>query len=600
MMNTNMQGTGPQHSDLHSSTIMMVDDEPVMLDIVQVFLEEAGYRHFINIEDSTKAVGRLINANPDILLLDLDMPEVGGFQILKQVRALDDFKHLPVIILTASDEPFDKLKALELGATDFLSKPVDPSELALRVKNTLAAKRYQDNLVYYDSLTGLANRKLFLGELSKQILRVTREGKSLVLLDIGLDQFRQLNETLGVNCGDEVLKTVAQRLLSALPGNNLVGRDGNNMQVVNIARTGGNEFSVVLHGVRSAEDMSMICNLALDTIRQPMDIYGNDIQLTASIGIAVAPGDGDDADTLFKHATSTKDFSQKQGKDRYQFFSAEMEAHSRALLKMMSDLRMAQETYQFELFYQPQIDATSGRIVGLESLVRWNHPKDGVISPMKFIPLAEETGLIVPLGEWILNEACRNASDWINAGYDDLKVSVNVSANQFKDPGFKASVVGALQSSGLDPQNLVLEITESMLMDGIDQQAILFQEIKQLGVSFSLDDFGTGYSSLSYLKKFPIDELKIDRSFILEVPVNNEDNAIIKAIIAMAHALGQKVVAEGVEEEDQLEFLRRHHCDTIQGYYFSKPLNKEDFNDYLFSHEQLHLRHQSIRQATGR
>ena len=205
----------------------------------------------------------------------------------------------------------------------------------------------------------------------------------------------------------------------------------------------------------------------------------------------------------------------------------------------------------------------------------------------------EEMGLIIPLGEWILNEACRNASEWINAGYDDLKVSVNVSANQFKDPGFKASVVGALQSSGLDPQNLVLEITESMLMDGIDQQAILFQEIKQLGVSFSLDDFGTGYSSLSYLKKFPIDELKIDRSFTLEVPVNNEDNAIIKAIIAMAHALGQKVVAEGVEEADQLEFLRRHHCDTIQGYYFSKPLNKEEFNDYLFSHEQLHLRHQS-------
>ncbi len=588
-----MRAIDAQHSELRSSTIRMVDDEPVMLEIVQAFLEEAGYRHFVNVEDSTEAVDRLIDANPDILLLDLDMPEIDGFQVLQRVRALDDFKHLPVIILTAADKPIYKLKALELGATDFLSKPVDPSELVLRVKNTLAAKRYQDNLVYYDSLTGLPNRKMFLGQLTKQITRVTREGRSLVLLDIGLDHFRKLNETLGVSCGDEVLKTVAQRLSSSLPGSNLVGRDGNNMQVVNIARTGGGEFMVLLHGVRSAEDMSMICNLVLDTIRQPIDVYGNDIRLTASIGIAVAPGDGDDADTLFKNATSAKDFSQKQGKDRYQFFSAEMEAHSRALRKIMSDLRTALKTNQFELFYQPQIDATSGRIVGLESLVRWIHPEDGLISPMKFIPIAEEMGLIVPLGEWILNEACRTASAWINMGYDDLKVSVNVSVNQFKDPGFKASVVAALQSSGLDPQNLVLEITESLLMDDIDQQVILFQKIKQLGISFSIDDFGTGYSSLSYLKKFPIDELKIDRSFILEVPVNNEDNAIVKAIIAMAHALGQKVVAEGVEEADQLEFLSRHHCDTIQGYYFSKPLSKDEFNDYLSSHNQLHLRNQS-------
>ena len=585
-----MQETNPQHSELCSSTIMMVDDEPVMLEIVQAFLEEAGYKHFVNVNDSTEAIRQLIEANPDILLLDLDMPEIDGFQVLQRVRAIEDFKHLPVIILTAADEPIYKLRALELGATDFLSKPVDPSELALRIKNTLAAKRYQDNLAYYDSLTGLPNRKMFLGQLTKQIFRVTREGRSLVLLDIGLDHFRKLNETHGVSCGDGVLKTVAQRLSSSLPGTNLVGRDGNNLEVVSIARTGGDEFAVVLLGVRSAQDMSMICKLVLDTIRQPMDVHGNDIRLTASIGIAVAPGDGDDADTLFKHASSAKDFSKKQGKDRYQFFSAEMEAHSRALLKMMSDLRTAAETGQFELYYQPQINAANGRVMGVESLVRWRHPKDGLVSPMKFIPVAEEMGLIVPLGEWILNQACRTASKWIAAGHHDLKMSVNVSAKQFKHPGFKASIVKALQSSGLGAQNLVLEITESLLMENTDQQILLFQEIKQLGVSFSLDDFGTGYSSLSYLKKFPIDELKIDRSFILEVPNDSEGNAIVKAIIAMAHSLGQVVVAEGVEDAGQFDFLRKHRCDAIQGYYFSSPLTENEFINYLNSHGQPRLK----------
>ena len=593
MTNLNLQVTDTKHSELYSSTIMMVDDEPVMLEIVQAFLEEAGYRHFINVEDSTTAIHRLVETDPDILLLDLDMPEVNGFQILQKVRQHEDFKHLPVIILTASDKPIDKLKALELGATDFLSKPVDPSELALRVKNTLAAKRYQDNLAYYDSLTGLPNRKMFLGQLSKEIFRVSREGRSLVLLDIGLDHFRKLNETLGVGCGDEVLKTVAQRLASSLPGNNLVGRDGNNLQVLNIARTGGDEFSVVLYGVRSAEDMSMICNLILDTIRQPIDVDGNDIQLTASIGIAAAPGDGEDADTLFKHATSAKDFCKNQGEDRYQFFSAEMEAHSRALLRMMSDLRTAMDAGQFQLFYQPQVNAKDGRIVGVESLVRWCHPKDGLISPMKFIPIAEEMGLIVPLGEWILSEACHTASAWIEAGHTDLKLSVNVSAKQFRHPGFKDSIVAALQSSGLDARNLVLEITESLLMDHIDQQIALFHEIKQLGISFSIDDFGTGYSSLAYLKQFPIDELKIDRSFLLEIPGKSDDNAIVKAIIAMAHALGQTVVAEGVERAEQVDFLSQHHCDTIQGYYFSKPLSKAGFSDYLFSLGQPKLKHRT-------
>ena len=588
-----MQPIDENHSELKSSTIMLVDDEPVMLEIVQVLLEEVGYRHFVPVDDSTEAITRLVDANPDILLLDLDMPEVDGFQVLESVRALDDFKHLPVIILTASENPENKLKALELGATDFLSKPVDPSELALRVRNTLAAKTYQDHLAYHDSLTGLPNRDMFLEQLDIGIHQAKRDDKALVLLDIGLDHFRKLNETLGVNCGDEILKEVANRLTDSLRGGDIVGRGRSTVQAENTARTSGDEFSVILYGARSMEDASIVCNRALDRIRQPFEIEGNDIRLTASIGIAVAPDDGNDADTLFKHASSAKDVAKKQGRDRYQFYSSEMEANSKALMKMMSDLRTALEKNQFELYYQPQIDAISGRIVGMESLVRWFHPEDGLVPPMKFIPIAEEMGLIVPLGEWILNEACRTASAWTKAGHDELKVSVNVSANQFNDPGFKTSVISALQSSGLDPRNLILEITESLLMDDIDQNVNLFQEIKKLGVSFSLDDFGTGYSSLSYLKKFPIDELKIDRSFLLGVPANNDDNAIVRAIIAMAHSLGQKVVAEGAEEVEQVDFLSQHDCDMIQGYYFSKPLTQADFSDFLLSDAQERLKNRS-------
>ena len=576
-----MDPDDPHFSQLKTSTIMLVDDEPVMLEIVQALLEEEGYRHFVAVEDSTQAVAKLVDANPDMLLLDLDMPQVDGFQVLQCVRELDDFAHLPIIILTASENPDNKLKALELGATDFLSKPVDPSELALRVRNTLSAKAYQDHLAYYDNLTGLPNRLLFIDQLDKGIFQAKRDDRSLVLLDIGLDHFRNINESLGVHCGDQILQTVASRLTRVLRGSDLVGRGDAKVQIESTARTGGDEFSVVLYGAKSVENASIVSRRVLEAIKQPFSLEGNDVHLTASIGIAVAPDDGDDADTLFKHAVSAKDFAKKQGKDRYQFYSSEMEAHSRALMQTASDLRTALEKNQFELYYQPQVDAASGRVIGMESLIRWFHPDRGLVSPMEFIPVAEEMGLIVPIGEWVLHQACHRASEWNAAGHKDLKVSVNVSANQFKDPGFKASIVSALLSSSLAPRNLLLEITESMLMGDIDQLADLLREIKSLGVSFSLDDFGTGYSSLSYLKKFPISELKIDRSFLLEVPANNDDNSIVRAIIAMAHSLGQVVVAEGVEEIEQLEFLRQHDCDIIQGYYYSKPLSQPEFSDYL-------------------
>lgn len=569
------------YARLKESTIMLVDDEPIMLDIVQALLEEEGYRHFIAVEHSREALLRLQEGKPDLLLLDLDMPEVNGFEVLRQLRDIEEYYFLPVIILTASSDPRSKLRALELGATDFLSKPVDPSELALRVRNTLSAKSYQDQLTYYDSLTGLPNRKLFIDRFGWALDFAKSERIPLVLLDIGLDRFGHINETLGMSAGDRILKTVAARLNKVIHSYGVKGRSDNIPQSENIARIDGDEFTMVLSGVNSLENTPTICRRVLEAVKKPFIVGAEEVYLTASIGIAVYPEDGEDEQTLLKYASSAKDFAKSQGMDNYQFFSREMNDRTRALMKMGSDLRRALENNEFELYYQPKVNTKDGSLMGMECLLRWFHPEKGLIPPAEFIPVAEKLGLIVPLGEWVLHEACQRSSEWFNTDNSHLKVSINVSAQQFSDAGLKASIISALQTSGLNPQNLVLEITESMLMGDVDHFISLLQDIKSLGVSFSLDDFGTGYSSLSYLKKFPISELKIDRSFLIDVPANKEDNSIVRAIIAMAHSLGQKVVAEGVEEIQQLEFLEAHDCDVIQGFYFSKPLNRKDFTEYL-------------------
>jgi len=577
------------HDDMHYSqlkkaAIMMVDDEPIMLEIIQALLEDAGYKNFISVEKSSQSIDMIRQTDPDLLLLDLDMPEINGYEILSAVRSSTDYEHLPVIILTASTEPGDKLKALELGATDFLSKPVDSSELVLRVRNTLYAKVYQDQLANYDSLTGLPNLKLFIERLGWGIELSKRERIPLIVLEIGLDKFRQINETLGMYTGNEVLITIAERLNTLIRSSDFIGHTGEAVKAGELARIGGHEFSIILSGVNSIEAAYLVSKRILDAVKQPIVIDEHEIFMTASIGISVCPTDGEDVESLIKHAGSAKDFARKQGSNNYQFFSSEMNDQSKERIKMESNLRKALYNNEFELFYQPKINSENHQLVGMECLLRWNQPELGSIPPAVFIPAAEELGLIVPIGEWVLKESCQTTSEWVESGYENLELSVNVSPKQFNEISLKQSIVSALQSSGLSPQNLVLEITESMLMGDVEHHITLLQHIVDLGVAFSLDDFGTGYSSLSYLKKFPIDELKIDRSFLTNVPENNEDSSIVKAIISMAHSLGLNLIAEGVESAEQLEFLRQHNCNVIQGFYYSKPLNKSDFTEFLASY----------------
>lgn len=572
---------------LKKATIMLVDDEPVMLDIVQALLEEAGYRNFIAVDDSREAIARMELGNPDIMMLDLDMPEVDGFEILTRVRRHEKYGHLPVIILTASEDPVSKLRALELGATDFLSKPVDESELALRVRNTLSAKAYQDQLAYYDSLTGLPNRQLFIDRLAWSLQLARRDSASLVLLDLGLDRFKHINETLGMSAGDTVLRTVVERLKKVSRKSDVVAVGEGSGRIENMARISGDEFSMVLFGLTEISKATLVCRRILDAIEEPIKLNGKDLYLSAGIGMSVFPDDGDDVETLVKFASAAKEHSKRQGGGRYLFYSSEMNKGTLAILRMEADLKKAFAKREFELHYQPKINVTTGKTIGMESLIRWNHPEQGLIPPAKFIPVAENMGLIVQLGAWVLREACRQTRIWNTSGFPDLKVSVNVSAKQFENPGFTDSVTQALSESGLKPENLVLEITESTLMGDIDRIVQIMRGIRETGVSFSLDDFGTGYSSLNYLKRFPIGELKIDRSFLLEIKSRKEDRAIVKAIIALAHALDQDVVAEGVEDLDQLKFLTQNGCNVIQGYYFCKPLGPNQFRSYLDNYTEI-------------
>ncbi len=560
---------------------MLVDDEPVMLDIVQALLEEFGYQYFVAVQHSPETITTMEVSNPDVMLLDLDMPELDGYQVLEQVRKHEKFGHLPVIILTSADDAASKLKALELGATDFLSKPVDPSELGLRVRNTLSAKAYRDQLAFYDSLTGLPNRTLFLDRLFWSMENAKRTETKLVLLDIGLDRFRKIYDTLGMSAGDSMLQDVAQRIQKVIRSSDLVSHGQGRKSLENVARISGEEFSVVLCSVTQLEKASMVCKRIIEELEQALEYQGKEYYLSAGIGMAVFPEDAEDVEALVKFAGAAREHAKRLGAGKFLYYSSEMNAQALTVINLETELKNAFKNDEFELFYQPKVDSQTGTAVGVESLIRWNHPLRGIVSPSEFISIAENTGLIVPIGKWVLAQACAEISRLNTMGHHHLKVSVNVAPAQFADKGFKESVIHALSTSHINPQNLVLEITESTLMGDIDRLVDQMNEIIALGVSFSLDDFGTGYSSLSYLKRFPIRELKIDRSFLINIATENEDRSIVQAIISLAHSLKQHVVAEGVEEKEQLAFLQAHGCDVIQGYYFSKPLPLDKLIAYL-------------------
>ena len=392
---------------------------------------------------------------------------------------------------------------------------------------------------------------------------------------LDLDRFKIINDTLGHETGDALLKAVAERLKTCM-------RAGDT-----ISRLGGDEFTVILANVAHVDDVARVAQKIIDTFTPQFNIAGRELFISASIGITLYPFDDNNLENLLRNADAAMYHAKEMGRNTFQFYTAELNRRTAKHLTLETALRHALERNELLLHYQPQVNLKTGRIIGAEALLRWQHPEMGLIPPLDFIPLSEETGLIIPIGEWVLRTACAQAKAWEQAGFGDLQVAVNLSGRQLQHRDLAKLVKQVLKETGLDPRQLDLELTESLLMHNTGETLIAMEELHKLGVAFSMDDFGTGYSSLSYLKRFPIDTLKIDQSFVRDIPTDPDDAAIAQAIIAMAHSLGIKVIAEGVETANQLAFMRAHQCDGVQGYYFSKPITAEEVTKLLLNDRHL-------------
>jgi predicted signal transduction protein with EAL and GGDEF domain/response regulator of citrate/malate metabolism len=659
--------------------------------VIQKVLEESGFR-VITAPNGKDAIEQVATFNPDVILLDVEMPEMDGFAVCEIIRARTTDREIPIFIITSRDDPESVERAYTVGATDFLTKPIALPVLPHRIRYILRTftalndlrgliravpdlifivnkdgevqqglsgpdavhtqqikalstaseinfypcenddrathcikqaletgkpQVYEHilealgihletrfvrrdktsvlaivrditerkssearifNLAYYDELTALPNRQLFSQSLEQTITLARRDDQKFAVLFVDLDRFKRINDTLGHSVGDELLKEVAGRLQKCTrSGDTVIRFNSGGDEGIKLARLGGDEFVIKLYGIEDENAVSTVASRIISVLTPPFTCEGHQFVVTPSIGIAVYPQDGETGEELLMNADSAMYRAKFHGRNNYKFFSETMRTKSLHRLDLENQIRKAIESGQFELHYQPKVDAESWSLVGAEALLRWDHPERGPIAPDDFIPVAEETGLIVPIGQWVLREACKQVRAWSTLPTGPIPVSVNISSHQFNSDGLIEDVFDAVSSAGIDALLLELEITESVLLQDADSTLAALRKLKQAGVSLSVDDFGTGYSSLSYLKRFPIDTLKIDRSFVKDLHCDADDAAICAAILAMARQLGLNVVAEGVETEQQLDFLRRHGCNQIQGFLCSAALSADDF-----------------------
>ena len=517
----------------------------------------------------------------DIVIADHSMPHfdaTAALNLLKQSGA-----DLPFIIVSGSIGEDIAVGAMKLGAHDYLMKanltrlcPVIEREMreAEVRRQRQRAEATVEHQAHYDLLTDLPNRVMFNDRLTLALAHANRHHKMLAILFVDLDRFKTIVDTLGHAIGDHVLRGVAERLSGSL-------EEGDTL-----ARLGGDEFVILLPQIHRADKAVKLAQKVLEALKPAFYFSGHELHITTSIGIALYPYDGEDADTLLKNADTALYRAKEQGRNNYQLYTPAMNARAFERLALENSLRKALERKEFLLHYQPQQDLKTGEITGMEALLRWQHPDLGLVYPAEFISLAEETGLIVPLGEWVLRTAAAQNKAWQKAGLPPMVVAVNLSARQFQHHDLVESIARVLRETGLEARWLELEITESIAMQNADYTIIILRDLKEMGMQISMDDFGTGYSSLSYLKKFPIDTLKIDQSFVRDLSSDLNDAAIANAIIVLAHSLKLKVVAEGVETPEQKAFLKEHGCDKTQGYLFSNPIPAALFENLIRQHLQ--------------
>jgi diguanylate cyclase (GGDEF)-like protein/PAS domain S-box-containing protein len=460
---------------------------------------------------------------------------------------------------------------LETKGNPILDPCGDVQNLVLVMRDVTERKQWEQtifHLAYHDTLTDLPNRRLFIDRLRKEVYQAKRFQSQLAVMFLDVDRFKQINDSWGHEVGDVILAEIAKRIKQCLGSNDVV------------ARLGGDEFTILLPHISGRHEVDQVAQRIRDRLEEPLEVNGRQHNLSCSMGIAVFPSDGREADELLKRADMALYFVKERGRNGFEFFHPSIEEKSLERILLENELRKAMEHEHFHIDYQPKYALPTGKLVGAEALVRWNHPELGRIPPNKFIPIAEETGLIVPIGEWILRRACEQNRAWQAQGYPPFRVSVNLSVRQFYQPDLVEKIREILEDTGLDPQWLELEITESIFAD-MDNAVPILQNIRDLGVHISIDDFGTGYSSFSYVKHLPVDTLKIDASFIRDVHTNKESQAIVRAILTIAQTLHLNVIAEGVEREEQLAFLHEEGCSEGQGYLFSKPIPRQDIEALL-------------------
>ncbi|MBL0699750.1 MAG: EAL domain-containing protein [Desulfosarcina sp.] len=460
---------------------------------------------------------------------------------------------------------------------DESGKPVHMHGIMQDITEHKKAEEKIRTLAYYDPLTSLPNRELFKEHTNHAIRTAKRNGTYLALIYLDLDQFKRINDTLGHSAGDELLKKVAKTLYKSIRSSDIVGIAHNKEpDGASISRLGGDEFSILITGLTDVQNSAKVADRVIKNLSRPILIEGHEFTVSCSMGIALYPMDGKDVETLLKNADAAMYNAKERGRNNYQFYTTEMNSHILAKVSMEAKLKNALKKNEFLVYYQPQVEAATGRFIGLEALIRWQHPEMGLVQPNDFIPLSEETGLIIPIGEFVLKTACEQARTFIDSGLPRLRMAVNISGKQFKEKNLVDTLLRILCETDLDPQYLEVELTESSLINDVDKTINMLKKIKETGVKVAIDDFGTGYSSMNYLKQFPLDTLKIDYTFVKDIETNPDDVAITKAIISMAKSLGLSTIAEGVETEKQYEILCDMGCDEIQGFLISRPVPAED------------------------
>lgn len=557
--------------------LLIIDDEEQIRHLLMDLL--SSLYDCCTASSAEEALAALSEQTFDLVISDIDMGRMSGLELVPRVHSLSP--DTVVVMISGNQDIEFAIQALRVGAFDYITKPIDLRHVEASVERALKhsellkeKRRYKEQLeellqqrtaevdwlAYYDTVTQLPNRALFEDRLTQACSVAKSSGQSLGVLFISLDQFKKVNDSLGHSPGDSLLREFAERLKSCISKSDTVARFGND------------EFALLKTQIDGTNDVIETIGSLSQVLKFSFDLPGHELYATASVGVSMFPIDGEDCHTLLKNAGAALYKAKKSGGANYQFFTADMHDLATSRLALETNLRRAIQNEEFLIHYQPRVSVDSLEITGVEALVRWQHPQFGLVSPSEFIPLAEDTGLIVPIGEWVLRQACEQNRRWQDQGFAPIQVAVNISGRQFHDRDLSQTVVRILNESGLAPHHLELELTESSIMQNEEFAGNVLTRWRNMGINITIDDFGTGVSSLASLKRLPIGALKIDQSFVRDTSIDPDDAAIVLAIITLAHNLRLRVVAEGVETEEQLRFLQLMRCDEIQGYFFSKPL----------------------------